>query len=165
MTWVVQAGVSTIISQPKLSCLIIIFKNFSRLFVVAELFYALPLQVPLFHLLQEATVSSPPSSKHCTSVVFPYKHCCGGNVRKQNQNDAATSSQPALLASQVSLGQRCCTSEASSGHRFLFYFLSRSVLAVGSVFCVGGVCVLKGSHVYRNCGVTALPDWIQHRQP
>lgn len=56
-------------------CLIIIFKNFSRLFVVADLLDALPLQVPLFELLQKAAVSSPPSSKHHACVVFPYKHC------------------------------------------------------------------------------------------
>lgn len=53
---------------------IIIFKNFSRLFIVADLFYAFPFQVPLFHLLQKAIVRSPPSSKHCASVIFPYKH-------------------------------------------------------------------------------------------
>lgn len=54
--------------------------------------------------------------------------CSPLNYNFQRQDALPSNSQPALLASQVSLGQRCCTSEASIGHRFLFYFYFFNIL-------------------------------------
>lgn len=78
-SWSQRSWSSTVISIISISnrehtyCLIIIFENLSRLFVVTDFLDAFPLQVSLLHLLQEAAVCSPPSPQHCVSIISLHK--------------------------------------------------------------------------------------------